>query len=71
MSTATAEQLAPSDIRLLSAREAAEKLGVSTRTLWTLTNCGDIASVRIGRTGRTVRYCIEHLREYIEKNTTR
>ena len=34
---------------LLSAREAAHRLRVSERTLWTLTQRGDVPHVRIGR----------------------
>lgn len=34
---------------LLDAREAARRLGISPRTLWTLTDEGRIRPVRIGR----------------------
>ena len=34
---------------LLSAKDAARALAISTRKLWELTNCRDIPSVRIGR----------------------
>lgn len=42
--------------RLLSAKELAEALGVSVRTIWRLTASGDLpAPVRIGG-GRVVRW---------------
>jgi len=34
---------------LLSARDAASALGISARTLWSLTQAGEIPHVRIGR----------------------
>lgn len=52
---------------LLTTREAAETLSISERTLWTLTNSGAVESVRIGR---AVRYSVEDLRNYIERNRT-
>lgn len=33
----------------LRPREAAEALGISERTLWSLTKCGDIPHVKAGR----------------------
>jgi excisionase family DNA binding protein len=47
---------------LLKAREAAAALAISERTLWTLTDTGAIRSVRIGR---SVRYALTDLQEYI------
>ncbi len=38
---------------LLTAREAADVLRISERTLWTLTQEGELPSVRVGR---SVRY---------------
>lgn len=38
-----------SDRLLVDAREAARLLGISPRTLWTLTDGGRIKAVRIGR----------------------
>jgi excisionase family DNA binding protein len=46
---------------LLTPREAAEMLAISTRTLWTLTDRGEIAATRIGR---AVRYQIDELRAF-------
>ena len=48
---------------LVSAREAAAMLSISTRSLWTITNMGTIPSIRIGR---AVRYSITDLRDYID-----
>jgi excisionase family DNA binding protein len=50
---------------LLSVNEAAKRLSVSPRTLWTLTNTGEIPSVRIGK---SVRYEPSDLRDYIARN---
>jgi excisionase family DNA binding protein len=47
---------------LVTAREAAAALSISERTLWTLTQSGDIPVVRLGR---SVRYSVEALREHI------
>lgn len=33
----------------LRAREAAAALGISTRTLWSLTACGEVPHLRLGR----------------------
>lgn len=49
--------------QLLRPREAAEWLQVSERTLWTLTQKGEITSIRIGR---SVRYDISDLIEFVE-----
>lgn len=51
------------DTLLVDARTAAKMLAVSTRTLWTLTDRGDIPAVRIGR---SVRYAIDDLRRFID-----
>jgi len=48
--------------RLFRAREAAEYLGISERTLWTLGNCGEIPTVRFGR---SVRYDLGDLDAWI------
>lgn len=40
---------APARPLALSAHAAAEMLGISARTLWTLTNAGEIPHARIGR----------------------
>ena len=50
--------LAPS----LTVREAADVLRVSERTLWTLTNSGEVPSVRVGR---SVRYDQNDLAKWI------
>ena len=51
-------------ILLLTAAQAAKALAISTRLLWTLTNCGEIPSVRLGR---CVRYDLATLRVWLGK----
>ena len=53
---------------LLTAREAAELLRVSTRTLWGLTASGRVPFVRIGR---SVRYPHDELLRWIGEQTQR
>lgn len=53
---------------LLKPREAAKALGIGPRTLWTLTNSGEIACIRIGR---SVRYAMADLQAWIEKKRAR
>ena len=48
---------------LLPGKEAARILGISTRTLWTLSNMGAIPSIRIGR---AVRYSVSDLHLFID-----
>ena len=48
---------------LVDARRAAAMLAISPRTLWSLTNNGEIQHVRIGR---AVRYSVEDLRKWVE-----
>mgnify|MGYP002631865806 CR=1 FL=1 len=56
--TMAPQKLAP----LLTARETAELLRVSERTLWTLTDSGSIPCVRVGR---SVRYDQQDLETWI------
>ena len=49
---------------LLTPREAANALSVCERTLYGLTQRGELPAVRIGR---SVRYSVEDLRAWIEK----
>ena len=49
---------------LLTPREAAETLRISDRTLWTLTQRGDVPCVRIGR---SVRYDADDLRQFVAR----
>ena len=51
---------------LLSVREAATAMGICEKTLWTLTQAGEIPVVRIGR---AVRYPVDGLREWIQKKS--
>ena len=68
MSTIDADQL-------LTARQAAAQLAISTRKLWEMSNKGDIPLIRIGR---AVRYAPDDIAAYIanhrsgcEVNSTR
>lgn len=49
---------------LLTPREAAQTLGVSTRTLFTWTASGQLPAVRLG--ARSVRYALADLHAFIE-----
>ncbi|MDZ4848507.1 MAG: helix-turn-helix domain-containing protein [Pirellulaceae bacterium] len=49
---------------LLTTRQAAEVLSISTRTIWTLSNSGHLPVIRIGG---AVRYSLVDLREYIDR----
>ena len=51
----------------VNAREAAEMLHVSERTLWKWTKEGRIPSVKIGR---RILYSVEALRQFVNGNTT-
>jgi excisionase family DNA binding protein len=50
---------------LLSASDAAKALAISERTLFSLTKCGEIPCVRIGR---CVRYSIQSLSAFLQRN---
>lgn len=50
--------------KLITAKEAAKVLSISTRKLWSLTNRRQVPSIRIGV---SVRYSVEDLRDYIEQ----
>jgi excisionase family DNA binding protein len=55
---------------LLKSREAAEALGISERTLWELTARGEIPVIRIpgrGKEARSLRYDVEDLRAWIDR----
>ncbi|MDA0285133.1 MAG: helix-turn-helix domain-containing protein [Planctomycetota bacterium] len=52
---------------LLTVREAANVLRISERTLWSLTNSGDLPSVRVGR---SVRYDQSDLAAWIASRKT-
>ena len=72
MSTTQKNQHAPGRLRkgehaLLTSQQAADYLGISSRKLWELSNCGEIPTVRIGRLLRfdpvDLRNSIEHWKE--------
>lgn len=50
---------------LLTVAEAADALRISVRLLWTLTQSGEIRSVRIGQRG--VRYAPAELQRWIDR----
>ena len=50
--------------QLMTAREAAQTLAISERTLWTLTRRGDVRTVRFGR---AVRYDVADLNAMVER----
>ena len=50
---------------LLTSKQAAAHLNISTRKLWALTNSNKLPSIRIGR---CVRYDLQDLRVFIDKN---
>jgi excisionase family DNA binding protein len=56
------------DRLLYTAREAAQTLAVSERTLWSLTQSGEIRYVRIGR---SVRYDAEDIQAFIDAHKTK
>lgn len=47
---------------LIDAKEAAKRLKIGSRSLWSLTNQRQIPSIRIGR---SVRYPVDGLRDWI------
>lgn len=53
--------------RLQKSREAAEYLCISEKTLWNLTNTGQVRAVRMGR---LVRYDSADLDEFVERSKT-
>jgi excisionase family DNA binding protein len=59
---ATPPTAAAPEALLLTAAEAARRLSVSPRTLWGLTDRGEVPAVRIGR---AVRYSVADLEEYV------
>ena len=50
----------------LRPREAAAAIGISARTLWTLTKRGEIPHTRLGR---TVLYPVEALRRWLQERS--
>ena len=49
---------------LLTVNEAAQVLALSPRKLWTMTKAGEIPSLKLGR---SVRYPVESLREWVRE----
>jgi excisionase family DNA binding protein len=53
--------------QLLTSKEAAARLRISERTLWTITKSSALPSIRIGR---SVRYSLVDLEHYVESHRT-
>jgi excisionase family DNA binding protein len=62
LSPATTPTIAP---LLLKPREAAKALSICEKTLWSLTDRGELSAVRIGR---SVRYSVSDLQAFIGRN---
>jgi excisionase family DNA binding protein len=54
---------------LITAKQAAQILGVSTRTIWKLTANGDLATVKITTTA--TRFWLSDVQAYAQKRTRR
>jgi excisionase family DNA binding protein len=54
------------DTKLLSVKEVAEMLSVSERTVWSITNAGEIPCVRIRK---RVLYRLDHVQGFIDRQT--
>lgn len=54
---------------LLTARQAAEAMGISERTMWEITKGGQIPCLRIPGRGkaRSIRYAVPDLEAWIER----
>ena len=59
------ESRTPPNRLLLNSREASEALGVSERTLATLTQAGALPVIRIGR---SVRFALDDIREFVDRS---
>lgn len=68
MQSLSIENRRESESLLLTARQAARTLNISGRTLWSLTNRGDVPCIRIGR---SVRYSTDDLREFIDRQRSK
>ena len=52
--------------KLLTVKEVAEMLSISERTVWSMTNAGEIPCVRIRK---RVLYRLNHVQGFIDKQT--
>ena len=52
--------------QLVSRKEVAVILGISERTVWSMTNAGEIPCVRIRK---RVLYRLDHIQRFIEEKT--
>ncbi len=54
-------------VHLLTARDVADRLGISLRTVWRWTGSGELpAPVRRGSSGRVVRWKSADIQQYVE-----
>jgi len=51
----------------MRAKDAAKALGVSARTLWAWTQCGDVPHVR---RGKTILYPVDALRRWLDEQVS-
>lgn len=63
----SANPTCPIEPLLLTPDEAAVALRISTKTLWTLTQAGEIPAIKVGPAKKLVRYDPEDLRRWIEQ----
>lgn len=61
------EKPVPTETILVNSTEAARLLAISPRTLWTLTQSGEIPSLKIGK---SVRYHRDILNQWAKKRLT-
>jgi excisionase family DNA binding protein len=61
----SADDFSPSEELLITAKEAARRLAISSRSLWTLTNQRKVPVIRIGR---SVRYPVDGLRDWLRRS---
>jgi predicted DNA-binding transcriptional regulator AlpA len=67
--TLLTRQHAESPRLLLTARQTAEALAISSRTLWELTNRGELTPIRLPGRGkaRSLRYAVADLERWIAR----
>lgn len=54
---------------LITAKQVAQILGISTRTVWNLVNDGDLATVKV--TDTATRFWLSDVQAYAQKRTRR
>lgn len=62
-------QVRKADVAVINVREVAELLGVNARTIWRMTQRGELpAPIRLG--DRVVRWRLSDLREHLDRKTS-